>query len=123
MSQLSYTNYAFAYSETLTATGTAEVRSDQNIRIPANVGGITLGIKQKVGASPFKVQVSMSTEEEEQAGNAEWFDWEDITGLDVSGFLDQATFQWWIPIPSFMRFVLPDSATLDDTVYFSLRAQ
>ena len=115
------TNNAQAYSTTMTANGSTTQYS-QAVNTPANVGGLTFGIKQKVGALPFKLQVTMSTTEEVNADTAEWFDWEPIEELDINGFLDQAEYTSWVPTPSATRFVVP-AGTLNDTVYFSVRAQ
>lgn len=114
------TNNAYVYSLTISGALTEQV-SDA-INTPANVGGITIGIKQKTGACPFKIQVTMSTPDEINADTAEWFDWEDTEGLDAEGFLDSPTFQGWIPTPSATRFVLKE-ANAGTSVYFSVRAQ
>ena len=99
----------------------ARGKTSEAIKLPANVGGISFGIKRS-GTVKYKVQLSYSTETQERDGEAEWFDWEDLPGLDINGYMDLDSFQWWIPIPSFMRIVI-DAGTLGDTVSLGMRAQ
>jgi len=117
MKQIWGTNNAFEHSESVTTVGANKVSVP--LFIPSNVAVVTMGIRRKSGTAKFKVQITMSTVDEVNAGTAEWFNW-NLPGVDVSGYLDTDDVQWWVPIPSHMRFIV-DSGDVT-TVYFSLRA-
>lgn len=121
MKDIRGTNNAFEFSETITTTGTETVNVP--IFIPSNVAVVTMGVRRTSGTAKFKVQISMSTIDEVNgvAGEdaAQWFDWQ-LPGIDANGYLDDDEVQYWVPIPSHMRFAV---ASGDATsVYFSIRA-
>lgn len=112
---------AYESSFTLTSSATLTVYSEA-LFVPSNLGGMTLGFTQKSGANAYATEVTMSTAAEVKAGTAEWHRWEDIDGLDSSGWMNKASLTRWIPIPSAIRFVLK-LGTAGNTVYFGIRGQ
>ena len=111
------TNNAYEFSETIVSSGTGKVQ--EALFIPSNVATVVLGIRRKTGTAKFKVQITVSTRDEVDAGTAEWFDWT-ISGVDSNGYLDDDDVVWWVPIPSHLRLVVEAGDATN--VYMSVRA-
>jgi len=120
LGQVGLTHSAYEHSETLVASPTVAIYS-ADLMIPANTGQVTFCIRRKTGDALFKVQTTQSSQSEINLGNAEWFDWE-VPSLDVDGYYSGGPdYQYWLPIPSGIRFVIKATAT-PSTVYYGVRA-
>jgi len=113
---------AFEYSNLETVALADGEKATDYLPSTTNSTGLTMGFKRKDLPSDvlYKVQLSYSTVNELATGVAEWHDW-DIDGLDVDGFLDEDSFERWIPIPSAMRVVLKSATS--GSLYWAVRGQ
>lgn len=110
---------AFEYSETINMGGEATKESDA-LLATTNSTGMTYTL-DRTGDVVYKMQMTCSTTEEVNNGEAVWHDW-NIAGIDSEGYLDLDSYEGWIPIPSAIR-VLVKSATSAGTLYWAVRGQ